>query len=66
MAIANLKFTLDRVYTQPLHLAEVVVLGNAAMRVQKKFLWDGPNLKALNCPEVDAFIRPEYHNGWTL
>jgi len=48
------------------HLSEVVVLGNAAMRVQKKILWDGPNLKALNCPEADAFIHPEYHNGWTL
>ena len=48
------------------HLSEVVVLGNAAMRVQKKILWDGPNLKALNCPELDAFIHPDYHNGWTL
>ena len=48
------------------HLAEVVVLGNVAMRAQKKILWDGPNLKALNCPEADAFIRPEYHNGWVL
>lgn len=48
------------------HLSELVVLGNAAMRVQKKIQWDGPNLKALNCPELDAFIRPDYQNGWTL
>ncbi len=48
------------------HLAEVVLLGNAAMRVEKKILWDGPKLKAANCPELDALIRPEYHNGWTL
>jgi predicted dehydrogenase len=48
------------------HLAEVVLLGNAAMRVEKKILWDGPNLKAPNCPELDAFIRPKYHNGWSL
>jgi hypothetical protein len=48
------------------HLAEVVLLGNVAMRAEKKILWDGPNMKALNCPDADAFIRPEYHNGWTL
>lgn len=48
------------------HLAEVVLLGNAAMRVQKKILWDGPNLKALNCPEAEKYLRPEYHNGWKL
>ncbi|MCF7973955.1 MAG: Gfo/Idh/MocA family oxidoreductase [Phycisphaerae bacterium] len=48
------------------HLAEVVLLGNVAMRAEKKILWDGPNMTALNCPEAAAFIRPEYHNGWTL
>jgi len=36
------------------------------MRIDKKLLLDGPNLKALNAPEADAFIRPEYHNGWIL
>ncbi len=41
-------------------------MGNAAMRVEKKIRWDGPKLRAANCPELDAFIRPEYHNGWTL
>jgi len=48
------------------HLAEVVLLGNVAIRAQKKILWDGPNLKALNCPEANALLRPEYHNGWVL
>ena len=48
------------------HLAEVVLLGNVAMRTREKLLWDGVNLRATNCPEADAYIRPEYHNGWTL
>jgi len=47
-------------------LTELVLAGTVAMRVDKKLLWDGPNMKALNAPEADAYIRPAYHNGWTL
>src|SRR5262249_2208381 len=32
-------------------LTEAVLLGNVAMRAGKKLEWDGPNLKATNCPE---------------
>jgi len=48
------------------HLAEVVLLGNVAMRTGEKLQWDGVNMRATNCPEADQYIRPEYHNGWTL
>ena len=47
-------------------LTELVLAGTLAMRIDKKLLWDGPNLKALNAPEADAYIRPAYHNGWDL
>jgi predicted dehydrogenase len=47
-------------------LTELVLLGVVAMRMQKKLYWDGPNMKATNAPEADEYIRPEYHNGWTL
>jgi predicted dehydrogenase len=47
-------------------LTETVLLGNVAMRVGKKIEWDGPNLKAKNCPEADQFIRREYRRGWSL
>lgn len=47
-------------------LTELVLLGTVAMRTQKKIYWDGPNMKATNAPEADEYIRPEYHNGWTL
>jgi predicted dehydrogenase len=47
-------------------LTETVLLGNVAMRVGKKLEWDGPKLKATNCPEADQFIRREYRKGWSL
>ena len=36
-------------------LTETVLLGNVAMRVGKKLVWDGPKLKATNCPEAGPF-----------
>jgi hypothetical protein len=47
-------------------LTEVVLLGNAAIRVGKKIEWDGPHLRAVNCPEADQYIKREYRKGWTL
>jgi predicted dehydrogenase len=47
-------------------LTETVLLGNVAYRTGKKIEWDGPNMKALNCPEADAFLRRDYRKGWTL
>lgn len=47
-------------------MTEVILLGNVALRTGKKLLWDGPNMKATNVPQADKYIRPEYHNGWTL
>ena len=47
-------------------LTETILLGNVAMRVGQTFDWDGPNLKATNCPEAAKCIRREYRQGWTL
>jgi len=46
------------------HLAEVVLLGNLAIRAGKKLDWDGEALEATNCPEAARFIRREYRKGW--
>ncbi len=46
-------------------LTEVILLGNVAMRVGKKIEWDGPNMKATNCPEAEQYIKTEYRKGWT-
>src|SRR5436853_623207 len=47
-------------------LTETILLGNLAIRVGKKIEWDGPNMRATNCPEAAQFIAPTYRAGWTL
>jgi predicted dehydrogenase len=48
------------------HLAEVVLLGNIALRSKVKLLWDGPNLRITNYAEANALINPPYRAGWKL
>jgi predicted dehydrogenase len=48
------------------HLAEVVLLGNIAIRTNQKLLWDGPNLRFTNSEEANKLINPPYREGWTL
>ncbi|MFO1499045.1 MAG: Gfo/Idh/MocA family oxidoreductase [Verrucomicrobiota bacterium] len=54
-------------------LAETVLLGNVALRVQmrqeltrKKLLWDPQSLRFANSEEATKFIRREYREGWSL
>lgn len=54
-------------------LAEAVLLGNVALRVQlredltlTKLLWDSENLKVSNLEEANKYIRREYRAGWSL
>ena len=48
-------------------LTEMVVLGNAAMRVPgRKLEWDAENLKVTNVPEANQYVKREYRAGWTL
>ena len=47
-------------------LAEIVLLGNLAVRTGERFDWDPVNLKAKNCPKADQFVRREYRKGWEL
>ncbi len=47
-------------------LTETVLLGNLAIRADKKIEWDGKNLCATNAPETEQYIRREYRSGWTL
>jgi predicted dehydrogenase len=58
------KASSDFEYSGP--LTEVVLMGVIAMRTGEKLYFDGPNMKATNFPDADQYIRPEYHNGWTL
>jgi len=47
-------------------LIEANLLGAVAFRVGKRLQWDAKQLKALNAPEADKFIRREYRAGWVL
>jgi predicted dehydrogenase len=47
-------------------LTEFALLGNLAMHAGagKKVLWDGPNMKVTNIPELNAWVKREYRKGW--
>lgn len=47
-------------------LTEAVLLGNVAYRVGSKLQWDSKNLKAINCPKAEDFIRHQYRRGWKI
>ena len=49
-------------------LTEFAILGNLAMRagVHNKVEWDGPNMKVTNLPELNAWVKPKYRQGWQL
>ena len=54
-------------------LAEVVLLGNVALRpelreilTRTELLWDGPSMKITNVPEANEYLRREYREGWSL
>lgn len=48
------------------HLAEVVLLGNIAIRTKQKLLWDGPNLRVTNSDAANQLINPPYRAGWSI
>jgi hypothetical protein len=48
------------------HLAEVVMLGNVALRSKERIYWDAANLRVTNSDEANALINPPYRQGWTL
>jgi hypothetical protein len=47
-------------------LTEIMLLGCVSLRVGQKLEWDGPNMRALNCPEAAQFVKRENRAGWTL
>ncbi len=47
-------------------LSEVCMLGNVAVRAQKKLLWDGPGMKVTNDLAANAFLGRESRAGWSM
>ena len=48
------------------YLTEIILLGCVALRAGKKLEWDGPGMKARNCPEAAQFVKREYRAPWKL
>ncbi len=48
------------------HLAEVVLLGNIAIRTKDKLYWDAPNLRFTNSDAANQLINPPYRAGWSI
>jgi hypothetical protein len=47
-------------------LTETVLAGIVAYRTGTTLEWDGPGMRATNCPAADQYVRPEFRGGWEL
>jgi predicted dehydrogenase len=47
-------------------LTEMVLLGNVAIRVGKRIVWNSEKLQAVDLPAADRYIHREYRKGWEL
>lgn len=47
-------------------LTETPLLGNIAMRVGKKLVWDGPDFMFTNDEAANRYLHREYREGWAL
>jgi len=48
------------------HLAAVVLMGNIAIRIQEKLLWDGEKRQFKNSEAANRLLNPPYREGWSL
>jgi predicted dehydrogenase len=47
-------------------LTEVCLLGNVALRAQKKLAWDGAHLRITNDEKANQLLHREHRQGWAL
>ncbi len=47
-------------------LTEIVMLGIAAIRAEKKLQWDPEKMTFVNAPDADAFLRSHCREGWRI
>lgn len=45
---------------------EALLVGNLAVRLQKRVEWDSASLKATNAPKADALVRKTYRKGFEI
>jgi predicted dehydrogenase len=51
-------------YASP--FTEWVLLGNLALRTNKRIEWDARNMRVTNAPEANQYVKREYRAGWSL
>jgi hypothetical protein len=47
-------------------ITEALLLGNVALRSGKKLTWSASDMKVLNVPDAQQYIRRDYRQGWNL
>lgn len=47
-------------------LTESLLVGFLAVRTGQRIEWDAANMKAVDCPAADPFIRPQFRSGWDV
>lgn len=47
-------------------LSEAVILGNIALKLNKKIEWNAAAMKIPNAPEAEKLLKREYRKGWEL
>ena len=45
---------------------EALLVGNLAVRLQKRVEWDSEAMRSPNCPEADNYITQFYRRGWQI
>ncbi|MFT4638715.1 MAG: putative dehydrogenase [Verrucomicrobiales bacterium] len=45
-------------------LTEMVLVGNLALRSQRRVMWDSPNMRVTNSESVNQYIKRTYRKGW--
>jgi len=45
---------------------EALLVGNLAVRLRRRIVWDSAGMKATNAPEADALINKTYREGWKI
>jgi len=47
-------------------ITETLLLGNVALRAGKKLRWSSAEMKVINEPDAQKYVRSDYRDGWTL
>jgi predicted dehydrogenase len=47
-------------------ITQVVMLGNVALKAQRKLMWDPDNMKIIDDEKANAVLTKEYREGWTV